>query len=256
MKGRIKNMLNYKKPALWIIAVSVIAVVAIGIGLMANPKGNTIDPYGSSAKDVLNRYTLALAASDITGMQHFMPTLNPPMQDVLDVWKEIRIENVEVLKEDIRENKAEFKLSVTVKEAPEGFGMWTPGILPYFLYVEKCDRGWYVESYGAGGRSQSDLDAWWDQPNLIDRATAFDLKPMLMLGGNLYLDTGKEEPMGAGAAIDGKILSTVEQTKKPAENGQSNFGFVGSSYCIDEHGVVVQLNDKWMRFEKDATPVD
>ncbi|MEG1396321.1 MAG: M56 family metallopeptidase, partial [Oscillospiraceae bacterium] len=37
-KSRIKNVLNYKKPAFWVIVVSVIAVVAIGVGLMANPK--------------------------------------------------------------------------------------------------------------------------------------------------------------------------------------------------------------------------
>ncbi|MEG1269677.1 MAG: M56 family metallopeptidase, partial [Oscillospiraceae bacterium] len=37
-KSRIKNVLNYKKPAFWVVAVALIAVVAIGVGLMANPK--------------------------------------------------------------------------------------------------------------------------------------------------------------------------------------------------------------------------
>lgn len=36
-KSRIQNVLNYKKPALWVITVSVITVVALGVGLMANP---------------------------------------------------------------------------------------------------------------------------------------------------------------------------------------------------------------------------
>lgn len=256
MKGRIKNVMNYKKPAFWVVAISVVAVVAVGIGLMANPKSSTNSYWGTSAKDVLNKYTLALEASDLAGMRQLMPALNPPIQDYIDAWKEIKISDITVLQEDIRENKAEFELLVTVKSAPDGFGMWTPGTATHYLYAERCDDGWYVESYGAGGRSESDLDVWWSQPNLIGSATAFDLKPMLMLDGNLYLDTGKEEPMGASIAIDGEILSTVEQTKKPAENGQSNFGFVGSNYCIDEHGVVVQINDKWIRFKKDATPAE
>jgi beta-lactamase regulating signal transducer with metallopeptidase domain len=35
--GRIKNVLNYRKPTFWMIAVAVVAVIAVGIGLLANP---------------------------------------------------------------------------------------------------------------------------------------------------------------------------------------------------------------------------
>jgi beta-lactamase regulating signal transducer with metallopeptidase domain len=38
VRGRIKNVLNYKKPAFWVVIVAVIAVSCVGIGLMANPK--------------------------------------------------------------------------------------------------------------------------------------------------------------------------------------------------------------------------
>lgn len=37
-KSRIKNVLNYKRPAFWVVMVSVLAVVVIGVGLMANPQ--------------------------------------------------------------------------------------------------------------------------------------------------------------------------------------------------------------------------
>lgn len=40
VKGRIKNVLNYKKPSFWIILFSIIIVAAIGIGLAANPKSS------------------------------------------------------------------------------------------------------------------------------------------------------------------------------------------------------------------------
>lgn len=39
-KNRVKNVLHYKKPAFWVVAVSIAAVVAIGIGLTANPKSS------------------------------------------------------------------------------------------------------------------------------------------------------------------------------------------------------------------------
>jgi hypothetical protein len=37
VKWRIKNVLNYKKPAFWVTLVSVLFALAIGIGLLANP---------------------------------------------------------------------------------------------------------------------------------------------------------------------------------------------------------------------------
>lgn len=39
-KGRIKNVLDYKKPTFWIIIVALITVLAICIGLAANPQNN------------------------------------------------------------------------------------------------------------------------------------------------------------------------------------------------------------------------
>lgn len=40
-KGRIKNVLNYKKPAFWMVVIAVFVVVALCLGLMANPKSST-----------------------------------------------------------------------------------------------------------------------------------------------------------------------------------------------------------------------
>lgn len=38
VKSRIKNILNYKKPAFWVIVVAVVVVIVISAGLLANPK--------------------------------------------------------------------------------------------------------------------------------------------------------------------------------------------------------------------------
>lgn len=45
VKGRIKSVLSYKKPALWIIIVAVIAVIAVAVGFMTNPADESIDGY-------------------------------------------------------------------------------------------------------------------------------------------------------------------------------------------------------------------
>lgn len=45
VKSRIKSVLSYKKPALWIIIVSVVALVAVVIGFMTTPANESIDGY-------------------------------------------------------------------------------------------------------------------------------------------------------------------------------------------------------------------
>lgn len=44
VKGRIKNVLNYKRASFWVLVFSIVIVTAVGIGLMANPKAATIEP--------------------------------------------------------------------------------------------------------------------------------------------------------------------------------------------------------------------
>ena len=37
-KGRVRNILNYRRPAFWVIVVLVLALIVVGAGLMANPR--------------------------------------------------------------------------------------------------------------------------------------------------------------------------------------------------------------------------
>ena len=49
--------------------------------------------------------------------------------------------------------------------------------------------------------------------------------PMVMIDGKLYLDTGMESSVEARCGVmDGEITSSVDGTKKPAKDGESNFG--------------------------------
>ena len=48
VKGRVKNVLNYRKPTFWIMILAVLAVVVVSIGLLANPKDQ--DPFNKSEK--------------------------------------------------------------------------------------------------------------------------------------------------------------------------------------------------------------
>ncbi len=54
-KARIKNVLNYKKPAFWVAALALVVMVCIGVGLMANPvaaRASMQWAKGLEAKDI------------------------------------------------------------------------------------------------------------------------------------------------------------------------------------------------------------
>lgn len=85
-----------------------------------------------------------------------------------------------------------------------------------------------------------------------------DLRPMIMVNGDLYLDTGREVPVEMDeSAILGEIKSSVAQYEKPTEEGQTNFGFIGAEYAYfegHENYIVLLINNEWVLFEKEMTP--
>ena len=52
VKGRIKNVLSYRKPSLWVVAVSIAATIIVGIALITNSSDNNLDmPSGQHDRD-------------------------------------------------------------------------------------------------------------------------------------------------------------------------------------------------------------
>ena len=83
----------------------------------------------------------------------------------------------------------------------------------------------------------------------------YDRRPMVRVGGELYLDTGKESDIGARCGMmDGEITSSVDGTEIPTQDDQSNFG-VGFGYqYVDENSIDLLLDNKWIRFVKESCP--
>ena len=74
--------------------------------------------------------------------------------------------------------------------------------------------------------------------------------PMVMVGGKLYLDTGMESSVEARCGVmDGEITSSVDGTKKPTQDGESNFGTgYGYQYGPQEGTIEIFMNEKWWVF--------
>jgi len=90
-------------------------------------------------------------------------------------------------------------------------------------------------------------------PKTESQFSITDLRPMIMVNGELYLDTGKQIPVEIDeSAIIGEVSSSVDQSEKPTEEGQTNFVSIGSKYAHFEDNIVVLINDEWVLFVKET----
>lgn len=78
----------------------------------------------------------------------------------------------------------------------------------------------------------------------------WDLIPMVMVNGELYLATGMNSNVdGRCGVMDGEITSSVEGTQKPTKDGESNFGIgYGYQYGSREGTIEIFMNEKWRVF--------
>ena len=101
-----------------------------------------------------------------------------------------------------------------------------------------------------GCNAASSSDAAGDDPAL------YDLKPMVMVDGAIFMDTGRELAVEIDpSAILGEITSSVAGDKRPAEDGQSNFECVGSQYAYYDDGLAVLIDHEWYLFERDDSSI-
>ena len=79
----------------------------------------------------------------------------------------------------------------------------------------------------------------------------YDVIPMVMVGGRLYYDTGRESTLETHCGLpDGTIDSTVEGSEIPTQDNQSNFGAgFDYQYGADDDTLEIFIDGKWMVFE-------
>ena len=85
---------------------------------------------------------------------------------------------------------------------------------------------------------------------VIKETETWDLIPMVMVNGTVYLDTGHESKIEARCGVmDGEITSQVDGSKQPTVDDQSNFGTgYGYQYGATEGTIELFMNGKWWIF--------
>lgn len=88
------------------------------------------------------------------------------------------------------------------------------------------------------------------EPAISEDTDSGAMIPMVMVNGELYLDTGLESSVEARCGVmDGTIDSTVSGTEKPVKDNQSNFGAdFGYQYGPQEGTIEILMDDDWRIF--------
>ncbi len=218
-KGRIRNVLNYKKPAFWAAAVAAVAVIFVVAGLMANPQE---EPSGFAG---VNAVILEIDKNAQTMTVEGIDTNSAIGDRCVVTWEKGALMTVAT-------NSHLTRLTI------DDFSVGDAVVLSI---------GAVQESYPTRATARS------IQLQPSGARELGDLRPMVMVNGTLYWDTGKEDPVGATDEAGGTIKTSVSQNKEPTEHEQSNFGCVGSAYVRGDGFIQVRIDGKWIIFEAESS---
>ena len=101
VKGRIKSVLNYKKPAFWAIVIAVILSVAVAVFFMTNPSGaqiTTIDDFGFYG----GMFDYAEEMTVIAGENQYYISYEKDIEEIL-----VQLKKIKVRKEEVSKNRSE-----------------------------------------------------------------------------------------------------------------------------------------------------
>ena len=218
-------------------------------------------------------------------MKNMEPSPEPKVGDILEIEYDgqlqetypARINNPYSIK--IAESIRRLSLNDVIILSQKGYDL-TWADFDQFEYIE-TGFGLYIRRYeineqfhfsigGAGPNSKpmymhlgvngEDPDAYIDirdggvtefiSAHKSDSSEEWDRIPMVMVNGELYLDTGKESTVMARCGMmDGEITSQVDGSKAPTIDNQSNFGTgYGYQYGPIEGTIEIKMNGKWWIF--------
>lgn len=262
VQQRVKTILRYKNPRVWIVAGAVVVLVVAAVCLLTNPLSRDI----SDLDDQLQGF-LDMQVAEHNRSQSREADFSAVSYDVMDIQKSgdettlyAWIYYVEYNEEDGRLEKVSASHVPTVITAGKNDSQyelveyWIPGDGSKFQedIQEKFPRRLWtraMDSQRSIQKQQAECEAMaeeWLQDEMEN--SQWDVIPMVQVDGLYYYSTGKEAVSGEGLP-EGEITSTVDGSQIPTEDDQSNFG-EGFPYRYGEEGTIeVQMDGKWMVFQ-------
>ena len=238
-KARIRNVLQYKKPAVWLLVAACVVVAALGIGLFCNPKQaegqeeqNNFSAQTEERKDTKGSGESTLTAETMAGEKFIAENSRLCLRT---------------------DGGFEFNRHIATNYNPKG--TWT-------VEGEELRLQGFMEGEQFLFHIQGETLVFVEGTDLVEKGTIYQksdetkwaLRPMIRVNGVLYLDTNKPIPVEMEeSAILGTVTESVAGWEQPWKEGQTNFGMIGSPYAYYEDGVVVCYDHEWYFFERDQT---
>ena len=201
VRGRIKNVLNYKKPRFWVIVVAIIAVIVAGIGLLSNPMKKSendsmnIQTQGPYSMVYLNPIYSVTGEAFANARQENEYQFK---EDVFKITSNIEADSISVInpeyEEEIVENQitvmGDMSLDVSKYSNKQCFRVITPDGSDSGYIIYKMDDEVWISHWSWYGENK---DAWWceyimkinsdtdiiDDGNKIQDQTGFDVEKNL-----------------------------------------------------------------------------
>ena len=241
-----------------------------------------------TTEDNVTLYSIVLS-TDLLGIDHkglvarVQNNTLPQIEDTVVIYRLVTSENGEVFSSlnssAATQSRQTLSLNDVIMLSQKGYDL-TWADFEQFEYIE-TGFGLYIRRYeinelfhfaigGAGPNSKpmymhlgvngEDSDAYIDirdggitefiSEHNSDSSEEWDRIPMVMVNGELYLDTGKESTVMARCGMmDGEITSQVYGSEEPTIDDQSNFGTgYGYQYGAIEGTIEINMNGKWWIF--------
>lgn len=296
VKDRVKSVMNYKKPAFWVVLISVIASIMVAVCFLTNPKtgDSRIKQIKNNAPvEIECNFALPIKAYAIFEDIYENGSLISSEMIIFDNFQDeggasprkmsISLHPQPILGENssfIGEFSLKYEGAGTAhltrklpKDHYTGSGYFANNIGNALFKKQKIKNNdsidlltviYSTDPEGGIGIGEGNNVVQHNDTVVIYRlvtsenkeinesntAETWDLIPMVMINGELYLDTGYESTIEKrNDVIDGEIFSQVQSYEEPTENNQSNFG-VGYKYQIgvSEGTVELLINGKWWIF--------
>ncbi len=221
VKERVKNVLNYKKPAFWVIIVTVFALVVVAICFITDPE----------QKNQGNEVTILVEGelSDADKQQKYLEYLVKQTEVTLMSMDGITSAYAEASGEE------DGKYSIEVNLYAEN--ELSEGVLEQIReYLENTFSN--IEVYVNG------------KATYLKSKPELELPRAVMVNGEIYYDTNQESTItGRCGNMDGNIDSECASNELPTKNNQGNFGIgYGFQYGPREGMIEINMEDTWYVF--------
>lgn len=108
----------------------------------------------------------------------------------------------------------------------------------------------YIEKIEVDGEEKTFLAEVPGEVTSENTESSAVLKAMVMVDGQLYVDTGEISTAARCGVMDGSIDSSVSADQKPVRDNQSNFGSdYGFQFGMEEDTIEVYMEGEWRIFK-------